>query len=154
MKVRPYETLYHEDHGATLKHKCGKRIVALSLLSFSLIFLFGPFLFFMASLFYFFRPESHPDLWGNQSLHHPFLTGTMHYRNQLLCHQPRRTAKARMADGKGLCRPPRTAKVDGNVRGGKGLHCRPLRTADGKGAFAISCRRQRILTAIIALLLR
>ena len=35
-------------------------------------FLFGPFsLFFMAS---FFRPESHPDLWGNHSLHHPFLT--------------------------------------------------------------------------------
>ena len=27
-------TLYHEDHGATLKHKCGKRIVTLSLLSF------------------------------------------------------------------------------------------------------------------------
>ena len=22
----------------------------------------------------FFRPESHPDLWGNHSLHHPFLT--------------------------------------------------------------------------------
>ena len=49
------ETLYHEDHGATLKHKCGKRIAALSLLSFSLIFIF---LFFfqwasLASLFYF-----------------------------------------------------------------------------------------------------
>src|SRR3954462_13351381 len=71
MKVTKRETLYHEDHGATLKHKCGKRIVTLSLLSFSLIFLFGPFLFFMAS---FFRPESHPDLWGNHSLHHPFLT--------------------------------------------------------------------------------
>ena len=71
---------YHEDYGATLKHKCGKRIVALSLLSFSLIFfifLFGPFLFFLATLFFIFRPESHPDLWGNHSLHHPFLTGTM-----------------------------------------------------------------------------
>ena len=48
MKVTTYETLNHEDHGATLKHKCGKRIVTLSLLSFSLIFfffLFGPFLF-------------------------------------------------------------------------------------------------------------
>ena len=32
-----YETLYHVDHGATLKHKCGKKIVTLSLLSFSLI---------------------------------------------------------------------------------------------------------------------
>ena len=71
MKVTEWETLYHEDHGATLKHKCGKRIVTLSLLSFSLIFLFGPFSFFMAS---FFRPESHPDLWWNHSLHHAFLT--------------------------------------------------------------------------------
>ena len=43
MKVITWETLYHEDHGATLKHKCGKRIVALYLLSFSLIFLFGTF---------------------------------------------------------------------------------------------------------------
>ena len=44
------DSLY-EEHGATLKHKCGKRIVTLPLLSFSLIFLFlfGPFLFFMAS---------------------------------------------------------------------------------------------------------
>ena len=75
------DSLY-EEHGATMKHKCGKRIVALPLLSFSLIFLFGPFLFFMASFFgllwpLFFRPESHPDLWGNHSLHHPFLTRTM-----------------------------------------------------------------------------
>ena len=38
MKVTTYETLYHEDHGATLKHKCGKRIVTLALLSFSLVF--------------------------------------------------------------------------------------------------------------------
>ena len=75
MKVTKQETLYHKYHGATLKHKCGKRIVTLSLLSFSLIFLFGPFLFFMAS--FPFRLESHPDLWGNHSLHHPFLTGTM-----------------------------------------------------------------------------
>ena len=71
MKVTKLETLYHKDHGATLKHKCGKRIVALSLLSF--LSFFGPFL----SLFFwplFFSPESHPDLWGNHSLHHPFLT--------------------------------------------------------------------------------
>ena len=51
MKVTTQETLYHEDHGATLKHKCGKRIVTLSLLSFSLIFLFGPFLFFLWPFF-------------------------------------------------------------------------------------------------------
>ena len=66
------DSLY-EEHGATLKHKCGKRIVTLSLLSFSLIYLslllLG--LLFLAS---FFRPESHPDFWGNHSLHHPFLT--------------------------------------------------------------------------------
>ena len=33
-----------------------------------------------------------------------------HYRKQLLCRLPRRTAKARKADGKDLCRQPRTAK--------------------------------------------
>ena len=70
------ETLY-EEHGAILKHKCGKRIVALPLLSFFSYIFYG--LFFI--LFYlgffglsFFRPESHTDLWGNHSLHHPFLT--------------------------------------------------------------------------------
>ena len=51
MKVITWETLYYEDHGATLKHKCGKRILALSLLSFSLIFLFGPFLWPLFSFF-------------------------------------------------------------------------------------------------------
>ena len=66
MKVITWETLYYEDHGATLKHKCGKRIVTLSLLSFSLIFYLGLFLFFLWPLFLF-RPVSHPDLWGNHS---------------------------------------------------------------------------------------
>ena len=51
MKVTKQETLYYEDHGATLKHKCGKRIVTLSLLSFSLIF--WAFSFFSLSLFLF-----------------------------------------------------------------------------------------------------
>ena len=37
----------------------------------------------------------------------------LHYRNQLLCHPPRQTAKAWMADDKGLCRLPRTAKGAG-----------------------------------------
>ena len=77
MEVTTYETLYHEDHGATLKHKCGKRIVALSLLSFSLIFYNFIWAFFMAFFNFLFPPESHPDLWGNHSLHHPFLAGTM-----------------------------------------------------------------------------
>ena len=49
-KVITQETLY-EDLGATLKHKCGKRIVALSLLSFSLIF--WAFLFFFFGLFFY-----------------------------------------------------------------------------------------------------
>ena len=46
------ETLYHEDYGATLKHKCGKRIVTVSLLSFSLFFL-GLLFFYGVSLFLF-----------------------------------------------------------------------------------------------------
>ena len=55
MKVTKQETLYHEDYGATLKHKCGKRIVTLSLLSFSLFiwafsFLWPFSLFFYSSL--------------------------------------------------------------------------------------------------------
>ena len=79
MEVTKQETLYHEDDGAALKHKCGKRIVTLSLLSFSLIFFLSFFIwaFFSFSFSFwplFFRPESHPDLWGNHSLHHPFLT--------------------------------------------------------------------------------
>ena len=50
MKVTTYETLYHEDHGATLKHKCGKRIVPLT----HFIYLFGPFSFLRPLfLFYF-----------------------------------------------------------------------------------------------------
>ena len=68
MKVTTYDTPYHEDHGATLKLKCGKRIVTLSLLSFSLIFIWAFFSLFFGLFF------SHPDLWGNHSLHHPFLT--------------------------------------------------------------------------------
>ena len=44
MKVTKQETLYHKDHGATMKHKCGKRIVALSLF-------LGAFSFFGLSFF-------------------------------------------------------------------------------------------------------
>ena len=71
MKVTNHGDSLYEEHGATLKHKCGKRIVALTLLSFSLIFFMGSFWPL------FFRPESHPDLCGNHGLHHPFLTRTM-----------------------------------------------------------------------------
>ena len=45
MKVTKWETLYYEDHGATLKHKCGKRIVALSLLFYFILFFYLAFLF-------------------------------------------------------------------------------------------------------------
>ena len=51
MKVTKQETLYHEDYGATLKHKCGKRIVTLSLFIF-FIFLGLPF-FYLAFLFFY-----------------------------------------------------------------------------------------------------
>ena len=78
----------------------------------------------------------------------------MHYKNRLLCRPPRQTAKARKADGKGLCRLPRTAKGAGKDRIGKDLLCRLLLDADGKGAFAISGGRQRKPTAIKSLLVR
>ena len=61
----------------------------------------------------------------------------MHYRNQLLCRLPWRTAKGSV-----------------KVRSGKQLLCRLLYEADGKGAFAISSRRQRKQTTKIALLVR
>ena len=49
------ETLYHEDHGATLKRKCGKRIVALSLFYFFIWpFFFCPFFFYLSFLSFFF----------------------------------------------------------------------------------------------------
>ena len=50
MKVTKQETLYHEDHGATLKHKCGKRIVALPLFIYFLFF--WPSFFSLAFLFF------------------------------------------------------------------------------------------------------
>ena len=43
MKVTKHETLYNEEHSATLKHKCGKKIVAIvPFLAF--LFFFGLFL--------------------------------------------------------------------------------------------------------------
>ena len=43
MKVTTYETLSHEDHGAILKHKCGKRDRSIVPSLFFSLFLFGPF---------------------------------------------------------------------------------------------------------------
>ena len=125
MKVTTQETLYYEDHGATLKHKCGKRIVTLSLLSFSLIFLFfffylGFFSSFKASFFSFFSagvssrlvgesqsPSSFPHLGqcSNNDDHHTFITYnskiTTQYleQNMTLCECLRR--------GTGICNESR-----------------------------------------------
>ncbi len=62
----------YEKHGATLKHKCGTSMPLLP--SFFHHFLFF-FIFFFS--FFSFGPESHLDLCGNHSLHHPFLTREM-----------------------------------------------------------------------------
>ena len=74
---------------------------------------------------------------------------SIHYRKQLFCRLPRRTAKARTADGKGLCRQPRTAKGSGKVGYGKQVLCRLLFMANGKESFAYSGGRQRGGTAKI-----
>ena len=77
MKVTKQETRYHEDHGATLKHKCGKRIVALSLLSLSLIFLglsfLWPFSFF-----------PHMGQCSNNEDHHTFIYLQLKNYNSIL----------------------------------------------------------------------
>ena len=59
MKVTTQETLYHEDHGATLKHKCGKKDSSIvPSLFFSHFFIFlalsflWPFSFFWAFSFF------------------------------------------------------------------------------------------------------
>ena len=64
----------YEEYGATLKHKCGKRIVTLPLLSFSLVFFHG---LFLASFFRTVSWTSSPLFQGLISLHHSFLIGTM-----------------------------------------------------------------------------
>ena len=51
-----WDSLYHEDHGAILKHNCGKRIVTLPLLSFSLFFLFFCFFVGFFGLFFYHLP--------------------------------------------------------------------------------------------------
>ena len=49
MKVTKQETLYHKDHGATLKHKCGKKDSSIV----PFISFLGPF-FYLAFLFFLF----------------------------------------------------------------------------------------------------
>ena len=50
MKVTKQETIYHKDHGATLKHKYGK---GSSIAPFYFLF-FGPFFFFLLAFLFFF----------------------------------------------------------------------------------------------------
>ena len=45
MKVTKHETLYNEEHGATLKHKCGKKIVAIVPFLGGLSFFLWPFFY-------------------------------------------------------------------------------------------------------------
>ena len=78
----------------------------------------------------------------------------MHYRKQLLCRLPRRTAKARKADGKNLCHQPRTAKGSGKEGYGKQLLYRLLPGGGRQRLFAVCGGRQRGRTAIIALSVR
>ena len=100
MKVIIQETLYHEDHGATFKHKCGKRIVTLSLLSFSVIFLFGlSLLIFFIWPFFFIKsgvssrlvgesqsPSSFPHMGqcSNNEDHHTFIYSQLKNYNSIL----------------------------------------------------------------------
>ena len=67
------ETLYHEDHGATLKHRCEKRMVTLSLVSFTLIF-FGPSLFLFP----------HMGQCSNNEDHHTFIYLQLKNYNSIL----------------------------------------------------------------------
>ena len=45
MKVTKQETLYHEDYGATLKHKCGKKDISIVPSLFFSNFFIWPFSF-------------------------------------------------------------------------------------------------------------
>ena len=58
MKVTTYETLYHEDHGAILKHKCGKGdssiVPSLSFSNFIFFIFFLSFFSFFGLLFFLF----------------------------------------------------------------------------------------------------
>ena len=54
-----WDSLY-EEHGATMKHKCGKEIVTLPLFYFFYFFLFLAFLFFFLPFFFFFFSLAFP----------------------------------------------------------------------------------------------
>ena len=88
MKMTKQETLYHKYHGATLKHKCGKRIVALplfiiyclGLLFFGLSLFWGPSPFlFGLSLFF-----PHMGQCSNNEDHHTYIYLQLKIYNSVL----------------------------------------------------------------------
>ena len=73
MKVTKQETLYHEDHGATLKHKCGKKDSSIVPSLFFSHF-FGPSLFFyLAFLSFFIYLLPHMGQCSNNDDHHTLI---------------------------------------------------------------------------------
>ena len=52
MEVTKQETLYHEDYGATLKHKCGKKDSSIAPFNFYFILFWAFFFFFVLSPFF------------------------------------------------------------------------------------------------------
>ena len=74
MKMTKQETLYHNDHGATLKHKCGKKDSSIAPFYF---YFFGPSFFYLAFL----------SFWGqcsNNDDHHTFIDlQLMNYNSKL-----------------------------------------------------------------------
>ena len=80
MKVTKQETLYHEDYGATLKHKCGKKD---SNIVTSLFFShFLAFLFYGLSPFFIIFP--HLGQCSNNDDHHTFIYLQLNDYNSIL----------------------------------------------------------------------
>ena len=75
MKVTKQETLYHKDHGATLKHKCGKKDSSIA--PFYFIFFFWAFIFLFGLFF----------IWGqcsnNDDHHTSIYLQLMNYNSKL-----------------------------------------------------------------------
>ena len=88
MEVTKQQTLYHKDHGATLKHKCGKKdsniVPFIYFLYFLGLFLFGLSFFLWP---FFFWPFFFFSFWGqcsNNDDHHTFTDlQLMNYNSKL-----------------------------------------------------------------------
>ena len=88
MKVTKHETLYNEEHGASLKHKCGKNIVAIV----PFFFYFFSFLLGLSFFLWLFLRRGFIDLafppmgqCSNNDDHHTFVT--TRYYNSILQQQ-------------------------------------------------------------------